>query len=84
MTMTPQLVSKLVVVVDLAIEAQDVPAGRRFHGLVSLMAEVDDGEPAMTERHTGRGITPHTMIVRTSVCERGGHIRSEPQELVGG
>ena len=56
-----QLLSQRPEVVDFAIEADDVAAAGRRHGLGRSLAEVDYGQPAMTEGYP-RGMITHGLF----------------------
>ncbi len=51
------------VVVDLAVEDDDVTAAVRSHRLVAGRRQVDDGQPAVDEADAGPGVLPQSDVV---------------------
>jgi hypothetical protein len=68
-----QLMTKLTVVVDFAIEDHREPPAVRLHGLVAVGAQVDDRKPPESERDAVLLIEPEAFVVRPAVAQRRTH-----------
>jgi hypothetical protein len=62
-----QLSAQFAKVVDLSIVVEDVASIAGAHWLLSRLAQVDDGEPCMSERYAGFLITPGATSIRPAV-----------------
>ncbi len=67
-TSAGELLSKLDVVVDLAVEDDDELAVGGGHRLPALGRQVDDGQPAVAETETAVG--PERAVVRTTMRQQ--------------
>ena len=68
-----QLAADVAVIVDFAVEGDDVTPIRRMHRLRAAGTEIDDGEPALTERHAGLGLDPDRAGIGTAMPHRLDH-----------
>src|SRR5262249_15971748 len=57
----------IAVIVDFAVESNDVATIGRMHRLRPAWAEIDDGEPALAQRHAAFGLDPHGARVRPAM-----------------
>src|SRR5882724_9126156 len=55
------------VVIDLTIECNHEPPGSRHHRLVPRRREIENGQPAVSERESNIGIGPHPPIIRATM-----------------
>jgi hypothetical protein len=62
-------------VVDFAVEDEDVTAARGGHRLPALHRQIDDREPPVAERDAGLRIDPHALPVRPAMREARRHAR---------
>ena len=79
-----ELAAYVAVVVDLAVEGDGVAAVGGVHRLRAAGAEIDDGEPALAERHPALGLDPDTAAIRTAMAQRVVHGFADRPQHVGG
>ena len=63
-------------IVDLAVERDDIPSARRVHRLGTGRAEIEDRQSPVSQRDPGRGIVPVAFGIRAAVTQCGGHRRN--------
>ena len=68
-----QLVAKRLVIEDLAVVRDDVPAARRDHRLMPFGRQIQDCQAPVTEPHFLHGIRPFAAPVRTAMREAVAH-----------
>ena len=68
-----QLAADVAVVVDFAVEGDDEAPVGRMHRLRAAGTEIDDGEPALTQRHAALGLDPDVAGVGTAMPHRLDH-----------
>jgi hypothetical protein len=68
-----EVVAEVEVVVDLAVEGEDVATGGAGHWLVAGSGEIEDREAAMGEGEASGGLAPVAGIIGTAVGEGRGH-----------
>lgn len=61
-------------VVDLAVERDDISAARGGHWLVTLRGQIQNGQATMPKAYPRGLVHPHALIIRTAVDQRPGHI----------
>ena len=78
-----ELAADVAVVVDLAVEGDDVAAVGGMHRLRAAGAEIDDGEPALAQRHAALGLDPDAAAVRPAMAQRVVHGFADRAQRVG-
>src|SRR6185312_2660477 len=72
------------VVVDLAVEHDDMAAVGRMHGLVAGRGKVEDRQASLCQRHAGGFVAPFATVVGAAVAEPGRHRpRLRQQRILG-
>ena len=66
-------------VVDLAVERDDEATALGKHRLPPSIREINDREPAMSERDAGVAIAPGAFGIRAPVAQKGGHLADRSQ-----
>ena len=72
------------VVVDLAIEHHHEAPVARFHGLVALRREIQDGEAPKPEAETAGGIHPESTVIGAPMADGLGHVHQDPGQPLPG
>ena len=75
---TLKLGSQLLVIIDLAVEDDDIPPTGSMHRLCSRRREFDDRQPAVSEGHLGSGVQPIPFGIWTAMHDRVGHRLQDP------
>jgi hypothetical protein len=68
-----ELTTNVFVIVDLAVEYDDITRARRVHRLMTCRRQVDNGQPTLRQRDAGLGIRPDAVIVRTAMPDQVSH-----------
>src|SRR6185312_4943315 len=68
-----QVGTQIQMVIDLAVEDDDVATAIRHHGLMPSARQIDNGQAAETEAHLSIDIGPHATIVGATVPNLIGH-----------
>ena len=66
-------------VVDLAVERDDEATALGKHRLPPSIREIDDREPAMSERDAGVTIEPKAFGIGPAMAQTGGHLANRSQ-----
>ena len=73
----------IAVIVDFAVEGDDVAAVGGMHRLRAAGAEIDDGEPALAERRPALRLDPDAAAVGTAMVQRIVHGFADRAQCVG-
>src|SRR5205807_7694136 len=65
-----ELAPDVAIIVDLAIECDDVAKVCRVHGLGAARTEVDDREPSLPQHRPALGLDPDRAGVRAAMAQR--------------
>src|SRR5665213_3617655 len=69
-----QSATKVSKVVDLTVVGEYPPPIRRRHRLMTLRAQIDNGQPLMSERRTAILVNPQATVVGAPVAQGGCHV----------
>lgn len=77
-----ELSSDVSMIVDLAVESEDIAAAVRLHGLAARFREIDHRKSPVPKPNSRTGIYPHIAIIWSSMLESRDHptdeVRSRP------
>src|ERR1700693_2900962 len=78
-----QLSAQGSVVVNFAVENDDIPSARGAHRLMTLRGKVDDGQAPKAERYPDRGVNPNAIVVGPAVSDRPAHAQCDAVKRLG-
>src|SRR5207244_7908890 len=78
-----ELAANVTVVIDLAVEGDDIAAVAGMHGLRAAGAQVDDREPALTDHHAAFCIDPDRTGIGSAMPHGFDHGLADRSQCVG-
>src|SRR5262249_41774607 len=78
-----QLATDIAVIVDFAVEGDDVAPIGRMHRLRAAGTEIDDGEPALPKCHTALGLAPAVAGIWTTMPHGPDHRFADRAQRIG-
>jgi hypothetical protein len=79
-----EFVLQFAVVINFAVEYDDLASAGRMHRLRAVFGQIDDRQAAVTERAAGGGIHPPALFVRAAMGECFRHARDRGQHVFSG